>query len=120
MSQISREPQSAPLTPQDVVPPEGGAYAPPSATWQGWAYFGAVIMGLLGFLQALVGLIALVDQEYFTFRENSLLVASSYATWGWAHLIAGLAALAAGAGILISGHLWARATGIVVAALSAV
>jgi hypothetical protein len=77
-------------------------------------------MGLLGLLQALVGLIALVDQEYFTLRENSLFVASSYAAWGWAHLIVGVAAVAAGAGIVLGGHRWARTTGIVVAGLSAV
>src|SRR4051794_26917487 len=112
MSQISREPQPTPMVDSDVVPPVGGATRGPSPTWQGWAYFGAVIMGLLGLLHALEGLIALIDENYFTLRENSLLAVSSYAAWGWLHLIGGLVAIAAGAGILMGGHGWARMTGV--------
>jgi hypothetical protein len=119
MSLTSGESRSPALGQADVVPPATSSRTP-STTWQGWAYFGAVVMGLLGLLQALMGLIALVDDEYFTLRSNTLLAVHSYAPWGWIHLIGGLAALAAGVGILRSGHRWARLTGIVVAGLSAV
>jgi hypothetical protein len=92
----------------------------PSGTWQGWAYFGAVVMGIIGFFQAILGLVTLFDQEFFTFRENQLLALSSYSAWGWVHLLGGLAAFAAGAGIVVTGHAWARNLGVVVAGLSAV
>jgi hypothetical protein len=120
MSQTSHEPQSEPLTAADVVPPAGGGAHAPSTTWQGWAYFGAVIMVLVGLFQATLGLIALFDEEYFTFRSNELLAIHNYAPWGWVHLIGGLAAVVAGAGIIAHGRRWARVLGVVVAALSAI
>jgi hypothetical protein len=90
-----------------------------SRTFQNWAYFGAAVMAMMGAGWALLGLIALVDDEYFTFRTNQLLALDSYTAWGWAHLLGGLLALAAGVGILWGGHRWARTTGIVVAFVSA-
>lgn len=92
----------------------------PSAAWQGWAYFGGAVMGAMGLLWALAGLIALVDDGYYTLRENSLLVASSYTAWGWVHLIGGIVAAVTGAAILWGGRPWARTLGVVVAVLSAV
>jgi hypothetical protein len=92
----------------------------PSGTFQGWAYFGAIVMGLLGMGWALLGFIALVDEEYFAVRSNDLLAVDSYMAWGWVHLVGGLLALAAGVGILWRGHRWARTLGIVVAGVSAV
>jgi hypothetical protein len=77
-------------------------------------------MALMGLFWAALGLIALFDNEYFTFRTNRLLAIHSYAPWGWVHFLGGLLALAAGVGILWGGHLWARIAGIVVAGLSAV
>ena len=91
-----------------------------SSVWQGWAFFGACIMALLGSFQALLGLIALFDKSYFAVRTNNLLVFHSYTAWGWVHLIAGVVAVAAGLGVVISGRPWARYTAIVVAALNAV
>jgi hypothetical protein len=119
MSRTSDEPGSLSAGSADVVPPPAGARRP-STTLQGWAFFGAAVMGLLGFFQALMGLVALVDDEYFTLRSNTLLAIHSYAPWGWVHLIGGVAAVAAGLGILLTGHRWARLAGIVVAALSVV
>src|SRR4051794_1427629 len=123
MSQTSHEPQATPSAqdegfarPAEPLPVPGRA---PSASWQGWAYFGAVIMVTMGLLWAFVGLIALVDQDYYAARENSLLAASSYATWGWVHLIGGVVSVVAGAGILWGGRRWARILRIVVAGLSA-
>jgi hypothetical protein len=92
----------------------------PSSTAQNWAYFGAAVMAFLGAGWALLGLIALVDDEYFTVRSNQLLAFDSYSAWGWAHLLGGLVAVAAGVGILTGGRRWARITGIVVACVSAV
>jgi hypothetical protein len=124
MSQTSHEPQGTPAAEDEsfarLAAPLPASERTPSATWQGWAYFGAVIMVTMGLLWAFVGLIALVDKEYYTARENSLLVASSYATWGWVHLIGGVVSVVAGVGILWGGRRWARMLGIVMAGLSAV
>ena len=129
MSQSTSEPSGAPES--GGAPSTDAAFealraplpAPertPSGTWQGWAYFAGGVMGLLGLFWGLLGLVALVDEQYFTVRENRLLTLQSYSSWGWVHLIGGLLALAAGIGILWGGRRWARRLGIVVAALSAV
>jgi hypothetical protein len=135
MSQTSNEPRptATPATGPATGPAPGtdDSYAAlraplpppehtPSSTYQGWAYFGAIVMGLLGMGWALLGVIALADEEYFGVRTNELLAFESYAAWGWVHLLGGLLALAAGVGILWRGHRWARTLGIVVAGLSAV
>ncbi|MGZ4649529.1 MAG: DUF7144 family membrane protein [Kineosporiaceae bacterium] len=86
---------------------------PTSTTWQGWAFFGAFIMALLG-------LIALFDKSYFAVRANNLLVLTNYTAWGWVHLVAGVVAVAAGLGVVLSGRPWSRYTAMVVAGLSAV
>lgn len=47
-----------------------------------------------------------------------LVANASYTTWGWVHLLAGAVAIAAGVGLL-SGQMWARVLGVLIAALSA-
>jgi hypothetical protein len=124
MSQTSHDPQHTPVDTDEALArlgaPLPASEKSPSATWQNWAYFGAVLMALMGLFWAVLGLVALFDDQYFTFRTNSLLAVQTYATWGWVHLLGGVLALTAGAGILWGGHRWARIAGIVVAALSAV
>lgn len=90
--------------------------ASPWAT--GFAAFASVVMTMLGSFHAIMGLAALFNDEFFpklpnyTFRLD-------VTEWGWIHVIAG--AIVGWAGIsLISGRIWARAVGIVVAALSAI
>jgi hypothetical protein len=124
MSQASRASQVDPRT-TDGSPPRPVALSPsrsrtPSLAWENWAYFSAAVMALLGMFWALLGLVALVDDQYFTYRTNELLVIEGYVPWGWAHLLGGLLALTAGAGILWGGRPWARRTAILVACVSAV
>jgi hypothetical protein len=128
MSQTSHEPQNSSAPPtsgvqESVSRLQAPLPAPehrPSPTWQAWAYFGGAIMSISGLFWAALGVIALADEEFFAVRSNGLFGIDSYAPWGWVHLIGGLAALAAGAGILWGGHRWARNTAVVIAALSAV
>src|SRR5688572_5792867 len=126
MSQTAHEPhaQGVPAAADEEVArlqaPLPEPAARPSKAWQGWAYFAAAVMCMLGLFWAAMGLIALFDREFLTLRENQLFAFQSYAGWGWVHMIGGLLALAAGAGLLWGGHRWARNAGIVVAATSAV
>jgi len=78
-----------------------------------------MMMILLGSFQAIAGLIALFDEEYYLVVNNELLVSVDYDTWGWTHLVIGLVALAAGLG-LMTGAMWARVAGVAVAMISAI
>jgi hypothetical protein len=124
MSQTSHDPQHTPVDTDEALARLGAPLpAPaksPSGAWQGWAFFGAVVMALMGLFWAVLGLVALIDEEYFTFRTNRLLALDTYTPWGWMHLLGGLLAVIAAVGILWGGHRWARTAGIVVAGLSAV
>jgi hypothetical protein len=95
-------------------------HAPPvAAGWAGMALFGAMLLIMMGSFQAIVGLVALLDDSYYAVRPSGLVVDVDYTVWGWVHLVIGLVALAAGIG-LTSGATWARVLGITVAVCSAV
>jgi hypothetical protein len=116
MSDIRHE---APATGRTTVPQQGGQAAPTDQTaWVGWVVFGACMMVMLGLFHAIAGLVALFKETYFVVGSSDLVVSVSYDTWGWAHLIGGLAVLAVGVG-LFTGATWARVLGVLVAMLSA-
>jgi len=77
-------------------------------------------MVLLGLFWVLLGLVALLDEQYYSIRANELFVIEGYAAWGWVHLLGGVLAVVAGAGLLWGGHRWARRTALVVAVACAV
>jgi hypothetical protein len=93
--------------------PEPGASA-----WVGWILFAGVMLILVGIFQAMAGLVALFDHNYYLVASNHLVVRLDYTGWGWVHLILGVLAVVAGYGVM-SGHLWARIYGIVLASFSA-
>lgn len=101
------------------VPQQRGVEAPESSAWTGWVVFGAMMMILLGSFQAIAGLVALFDEDYYLVVNDELLVTVNYDTWGWTHLVIGLVALAAGLG-LMTGAMWARVAGVAVAMISAI
>jgi hypothetical protein len=119
MSQTSHGSHRTPVE-RDEVRGRPGEPHRASPAWQGWTFFGATVMAMMGLFWAFLGLVALVDDEFFSFRTNELLVLSSYPAWGWVHIIGGLLAVVAAVGILWGGHRSARTLGIVVAGLSAV
>lgn len=99
--------------------PRAGAEPAPEATgWVGWIAFGGIMMMLAGTFQAIAGLVALFDSDYYLVTTEGLVVGVSYTTWGWVHLLVGVVLVAAGLGVM-SGQLWARVVGIAVAFLSA-
>jgi hypothetical protein len=106
---------------------ETGATEPPAVVresprqtgWVGIVIFGAVMLLLIGALQAILGLVALLNSSQYLVTRRGLVVSADYTTWGWVHLVLGLLAVAAGFGV-IAGQIWARVTGIVFAVLSIV
>jgi hypothetical protein len=87
----------------------------------GWAVsftvFAAVMMIMVGVWQALAGLIAIFENEFYVPTRNYLFEFDVTA-WGWIHLLVGALVAFAGWGLL-SGQTWARVVGITLAALSA-
>jgi hypothetical protein len=85
--------------------------------WAGWVLFGGLMLLTVGGFQAIMGLVALFNDEYFLVTNNGLLVTVDYTTWGWVHLVLGAVACAAGAGVML-GNTWAQVVGIILAIVS--
>ncbi|MCI0685674.1 MAG: hypothetical protein L0Y54_00335 [Sporichthyaceae bacterium] len=96
--------------------PTGSRQFSPWAT--GFALFAATAMIVLGVFHALMGLTALINDEFYA-RLRNYTFDFDLTGWGWIHLISGIIIAIAGYSLL-SGALWARIVGIVLAALSAI
>jgi hypothetical protein len=87
----------------------------------GWAVgfilFAAIMMIMAGIFQAIAGLVAIFENEFYVATRNYLFQFDA-TSWGWIHLILGLIVAFAGWGLL-SGRTWARVVGITLAVLSA-
>jgi len=81
----------------------------------GFTFFAAVMMIVLGAIDALQGLAAIIKQHYYVVAPNYV-YKLSVSGWGWLHLILGILVVLAGFGLL-SGALWARIVGVVLAVL---
>lgn len=86
--------------------------------WAGWAAFAGIMMILLGAFQAITGLTAVFNDEYFVVGPERLLV-FDFTTWGWVHLLLGALVTFAGFAVL-NGRAWGRTIGVVMAATSAI
>jgi hypothetical protein len=84
----------------------------------GFALFAAVMMIMAGIWQALAGLIAIFQNEFYVATRNYLFQFDA-TTWGWIHLLIGVVLGLAGLGLL-AGRTWARVVGITLAVLSAI
>jgi hypothetical protein len=88
----------------------------------GWAVgfilFAAIMMIMAGVFQAIVGLVAIFENEFYVATRNYLFQFDA-TTWGRIHLVVGVIEDFAGWGVL-SGRTWARVVGITVAVLSAI
>ena len=95
---------------------------PASTEASGWALgviaFAATMMFLIGIFQALTGLVAIFNDEFYVVTQNYTFDLDVSA-WGWIHLLIGLAVLATGVG-LFQRKTWAGVTAIFLAMLSAV
>jgi hypothetical protein len=84
-----------------------------------WVVFAGVMLILVGFFQAVEGLVALFQNNHYAVRPSGLLVITDYTVWGWVHLLLGVVALLTGMGLL-AGNLLARAVGVGLAVVSAI
>ena len=79
------------------------AAAPPrtraQANARGWFVFAAVMMLVLGGLDALWGLAAVLNNEVVVVGGHGVIVAD-ISTWGWVTLIVGIALILTGVGLL--------------------
>jgi hypothetical protein len=94
---------------RDIAQPSG---------WVGMVVFGGLMMIVAGTFHAMAGLVGLFNDSYWLVPSSDLVVTVNYTTWGFVHLVLGVLAIAAGAGIL-AGQAWARVTGVVLAVISA-
>ena len=90
----------------------------PSGWAVGFTVFAAIMMLMVGAWQALAGLIAIFENEFYVATRNYLFQFDA-TIWGWIHLVIGLVVAFAGWGLL-SGRTWARAAAIALAVLSAI
>ncbi|WP_244524429.1 DUF7144 family membrane protein [Trujillonella endophytica] len=90
----------------------------PPTGWTGWVVFAGVIMIMLGFFQAIQGLVAIFDDGFYHVTESGLVIDVDYTVWGWVHLLLGITIFAAGIGVL-GGNMLARIVGVGLAGLSA-
>ena len=88
----------------------------------GWAagfiLFAAMMMIMAGLFQALAGLVAIFENEFYVATRNYLFQFDA-TTWGWIHLLVGVIVALAGWGLL-AGRTWARVVGITLAVVSAI
>jgi hypothetical protein len=89
-----------------------------SGTAVGFILFAAIMMLMSGIFQAIQGLVAIFENEFYVATRNYLFQFDA-TTWGWIHLIGGIIVVLAGWGLL-SGQTWARTVAIIVAVLSAI
>jgi len=89
----------------------------PSA-WAGWVWFAGIMMIMMGVFNAIEGLVALLNPNYYLAGPNNMLV-FDLTGWGWWHLvIGGLVALTGIA--LCSGAAWARWVTVGLAVINAI
>ena len=84
----------------------------------GWLAFAGTLAMVIGAFNVIDGLVGLYRDDYYLVGQNQILV-FDYTTWGWIWLMLGIVQIAVGAAIL-SGKMWARATGVFFAVAAAI
>ena len=82
--------------------PTPGSYETQRTGWTGWIAFAGVMMIISGGLNALYGLVAVVNDEWVVWTNRTELLVD-ISQWGWVHLIVGLVMVFSGFGVF-SGH----------------
>ena len=89
-----------------------------SDSWTGWIVFAGFVLIIVGGIDALQGLVAIVKDDYVVATAKGVGIVD-VTTWGWATLFWGALLVVAGLGLL-AGAGWARWLSIVGVAVNAV
>ena len=84
--------------------------------WVGWVYFAAFMVLIAGIFQLVSGFAALLSPDFYRMQNGSLVV-FDLTTWGWVHMLLGIALLCVGTA-LFSGKAWARVVAVILAMLN--
>lgn len=90
----------------------------PSGWAIGWASFAGWMLILTGVFQGIAGIGGIAEDEIYV-EGREWVFQFSATTWGWVHLLVGIALVLVGAGIL-TGNLLARIIGVLIAGVSAI
>jgi hypothetical protein len=85
--------------------------------WGAWLSFVGVALVVVGVLQVMQGLTALLNDGFYVVGRQGLVVDVDYSVWGWTHLLLGVLAILTAAGLL-AGNTAARVVGILIAMVS--
>lgn len=84
--------------------------------WVGWGIFAAVMMMIVGGLQVVYGLIAVINDTWVVWSHRADLWLN-FTAWGWIHIALGAVVFLAGLGVM-TGNVVARAVAVALAGLS--
>jgi hypothetical protein len=87
-----------------------------NTTWVGWIVFAGWLMIIIGSIDFVQGLIAVIRDKYYVLTPNQIVV-FDLTTWGWITLLWGIVLAIAGFGLL-GGAGWARWFTIIAASLN--
>jgi hypothetical protein len=87
--------------------------------WVGWIWFAGLVLVLVGTINAIEGLAAIVEDDVFVTTGQGGLLVFDLTTWGWVHLLFGALQILTGLA-LFSGAAWARVSAIVLVMLSVI
>jgi len=88
-----------------------------SSAASGWIAFAAVIMFIVGLINVIQGLAALIKHTVYVLPNSGLLVSTSYTTWGFALILWGVIMATAAHGLL-SGSQVARWFAVILVAVN--
>jgi len=96
-----------------------GAANPREAELGGWGAFAGVVLFLAGTFSFLYGLGAVLNDEAVTVGGNGGVIVWDFTTWGWVHMIIGIAMVVVSVG-LFTVRGWARWAAIALATINAI
>lgn len=82
----------------------------------GFINFAGVVLIVAGIFHVIQGIVGLADNDFYVVSQKWVFQ-FNVTTWGWVHILIGIIAILAGAG-LFSGAVWARTVAVIVAGIS--
>jgi hypothetical protein len=87
-----------------------------STAWTGWVGFTAILLVIIGMIDAFEGLIAIIRSEYYQYTPNGVIIFDT-TKWGWLTLIWGILLVLVGLALAAKSS-WARWTAVVLVAVN--